>query len=244
MGLFSKKEECDICHNGVEFKKLSDGCICKECISKCNLFINPLSWKSISSEKVIVAVNAQQKNVDLLKIFSPTKKVDSHLEVDENNHLWKLNYMNVIFHYSEIISYELLEDGESITKGSLGSALVGGALFGGVGALVGSAVGTRKTNREITEFKIKITTKNPLLPDVYINLLPTGKVKSSSFLYKSYCNAAQNILAVLAVMVDVSSPKASSVSSADEIMKFKQLLDNDVISEEEFEFKKKQLLGL
>jgi len=43
-----------------------------------------------------------------------------------------------------------------------------------------------------------------------------------------------------------SSPQASApaVSSADEIMKFKQLLDAGVISQEEFDAKKKQLLGL
>lgn len=34
------------------------------------------------------------------------------------------------------------------------------------------------------------------------------------------------------------------VSSADEILKFKNLLDQGIISEEEFEVKKKQLLGI
>ena len=42
----------------------------------------------------------------------------------------------------------------------------------------------------------------------------------------------------------VSSDDASSVSSADEIMKYKQLLDNGIISEEEFEAKKRQILDL
>lgn len=35
-----------------------------------------------------------------------------------------------------------------------------------------------------------------------------------------------------------------SLSAADEIMKFKQLLDNGIITQEEFDIKKKQLLGI
>lgn len=36
----------------------------------------------------------------------------------------------------------------------------------------------------------------------------------------------------------------TGVSSADEILKFKDLLDKGVITQEEFDFKKKDLLGL
>lgn len=43
----------------------------------------------------------------------------------------------------------------------------------------------------------------------------------------------------------VASPVATvAPSAADEIIKFKQLLDNGVITQEEFDAKKKQLLGL
>ena len=42
----------------------------------------------------------------------------------------------------------------------------------------------------------------------------------------------------------VSSPVAENVSNADELKKFKELLDSGVITQEEFDAKKKQLLGL
>ena len=38
--------------------------------------------------------------------------------------------------------------------------------------------------------------------------------------------------------------KTSSSSQADELKKFKDLLDNGIITQEEFDAKKKQLLGL
>ena len=41
-----------------------------------------------------------------------------------------------------------------------------------------------------------------------------------------------------------SAQGASAISSADELKKFKELLDMGVITQEEFDAKKKQLLGL
>lgn len=245
MGLFSKSELCSICNSYTSSKKLSNGCICKDCIKKCDLFVKPLSWKCVSVEKTHNAIHAQEENNNLLKIFSSSKTVGGHLTVDETNQLWKLDFLNVIFSYNDIVDFELLQDGESITKGGLGSAIVGGALFGSVGAVVGGTIGKKKTKQEITELKIKIITKNTFYPDLYINFLTTGKVKSSSFLYKSCCNCAQDILSQLSIMTEsASNNNIPLISSADEIMKYKKLLDDNIITKEEFEAKKKQLLEL
>ncbi|MBJ8090218.1 SHOCT domain-containing protein [Bacillus cereus] len=47
------------------------------------------------------------------------------------------------------------------------------------------------------------------------------------------------------MLVNKSRPQvAASVSGADEILKYKELLDQGVITEEEFRAKKKQLLGI
>lgn len=41
-----------------------------------------------------------------------------------------------------------------------------------------------------------------------------------------------------------TSTKTTSISAADEILKFKELLDQGILTQEEFDAKKKQLLGL
>ncbi|WP_218976437.1 SHOCT domain-containing protein [Bacillus cereus] len=47
------------------------------------------------------------------------------------------------------------------------------------------------------------------------------------------------------ILANKSKPQVSaSVSGADEILKYKELLDQGVITEEEFQAKKKQLLGI
>lgn len=44
--------------------------------------------------------------------------------------------------------------------------------------------------------------------------------------------------------VNISTTQTSSPSAADEILKFKELLDADIITQEEFDTKKKELLGM
>lgn len=55
----------------------------------------------------------------MTQIFQPTKKIEKYISFDENNKLWKVKTLLTVFEYSDIVSYELLEDGESITKGVL-----------------------------------------------------------------------------------------------------------------------------
>jgi hypothetical protein len=60
---------------------------------------------------------------------------------------------------------------------------------------------------------------------------------------KSY-NTAMEIKSYIESYSETSSTVINQSSGADEIIKFKKLLDNGVISKEEFESKKKQLLGM
>lgn len=58
------------------------------------------------------------------------------------------------------------------------------------------------------------------------------------------CNSASLSDATEEEVMQVQASKGGSVSVADELKKFKELLDMGVISQEEFDAKKKQLLGL
>ena len=161
-----------------------------------------MSWKNIDVEKVRRAITASENNAELMDMFQPTKKVQKYISFDERNKLWTISGYNILFKYEDILSYELLEDGESITKGGLGGALVGGALFGGAGAIVGGITGKKKTKKEINEFRIKIITRNEFYPEVYINFLIAGSIKSGSMTYKGYKDAAQKIITELTLITD------------------------------------------
>ena len=68
------------------------------------------------------------------------------------------------------------------------------------------------------------------------------------FSYKDANEYAKGVFSVLYKAFTEYKEKGenndSSVSAADEIVKFKKLLDDGIISQEEFDAKKKQLLGL
>ena len=157
---------------------------------------------------------------------------------------------HAVYHYNQIVDFELLENGQTITKGGLGRAVVGGVLFGGVGAVVGGVTANRKAKGVCKSLKIKITLRNSLNLTEYIHFIDTATSTDSAF-YQNRYETAHEILSALQLAVEqiggsaaTGTPTESVVSSADEILKFKQLLDLGAITQEEFDAKKKQLLEL
>lgn len=139
------------------------------------------------------------------KEFNATKKVGTYFYVDDNNKQWVIPDCQItgkikkaiIHNYNEIINYELLEDGNSLYKGGLGSAIVGGALFGGVGAIVGSTIGAKKAY--CSKLQIKITLNNINNPVEYVNLIESN-TKKDNFIYKTCYNSAQEIISILQII--------------------------------------------
>lgn len=259
MGFFDLKAECAICNKKIglnRFQIVNKEWICPECLKKCGFTaMTPIKMMTIS--QIHAAMEKKEKSAVALKTFVVTKKIGSFLEVDENKKQWLIpdglfggKKNPQIYNFTDIVDFELLEDGTSITKGGLGRALAGGVLFGGVGAIVGGVTGGKKSKAICNSLKIKITLNSITTPTTYINFIKTS-TKKNSFIYKSNFSLAQESLSVLQLMCNGASGQEHSLSDsnpgtsdADEILKFKQLLDNGVITQEEFEAKKKQLLGL
>lgn len=185
------------------------------------------------------------------KYFHATKTTDK-IEIDDKRKLFRFDIFKV-HSFDELFSYELLEDGKEIVTGGvgIGRALVGGALFGGVGAIVGGLSKKKKTKETCSKIEIRFTLKNGSQPNEYIKLL-NKKVEKSSGTYERAMRKARDILSTFDLIVDAqekeptkievvsNSPKSNDIAS--EIKKFKELLDIDAITQEEFDKKKKELL--
>ena len=118
-----------------------------------------------------------------------------------------------IVNYSDVLDFELVEDGKSlVTKGGLGSAVVGGVLFGGVGAIVGGSTGKRKGVSTVTALKIRILVKDMNNPNAYINLITTY-TKSDSMIYKISYEVAQKIFAMLQIVTSEAIPIADELNN-------------------------------
>lgn len=280
MGLF-KKKLCPICNTEVGLFSIStysvDGLflcsICGDIVSNGGLTPEKANGKSLAEIKEayelgVIAINKRQEkiseqkreNADRISKFNATRTIGTYMQIDEDKHQWtvssgifstKVTNNSSIYLYSDILNYELLEDGATITKGgaSIGRAAVGGILFGGVGAVIGGVTGKKKSIPTCTSLKIKITVNDLVNPVVYINLITT-ETKKSSFIYQTSYQTAQEILSTLDLLTSESDKEKSvsaenaQISVADEIKKFKELLDMGAITQEEFDAKKKDLLGL
>lgn len=262
MGLFGgKQENCPVCGNQVKglFKlKIKDGALCQQCAQKINMDNSMIPYQSIDDMKAHLAYREQnQIAFDNFVVSREIYAGGHYFRVDETKKLWyssnqKQPINPPIFRFDEIVDYEFSEDGETVTKGGLGRAAVGGLLFGGVGAVVGGVTGGKKSKTIVKSMKIRISLKNKYTTSCEIELVSPGTdCKAGGFIYNTNKQVANNLISLLDSMTSQAqaapSEQASAApqaSAADEIMKFKNLLDNGVITQEEFDAKKKQLLGL
>lgn len=103
------------------------------------------------------------------------------------------------YSFDDLISYELLEDDFSVTKGGLGMALIGGAVFGGVGAITGGIIGKRTTKRKIENLSIRVSINSFDAPLLLIPLIDKP-IKTNSKEYAIACKEAYDILAAFDVI--------------------------------------------
>ena len=101
-----------------------------------------------------------------------------------------------IYNFSDLNSFELLEDDSQITSGGIGQALVGGLLFDGAGLIAGGITGKRKTKKVVESMFIKLHINDFNNPLIMIPLI-TEKTKISSKEYKEAFNLANQLVAML-----------------------------------------------
>lgn len=254
MGLFNK-ESCIICNgktNALTKAKASSGVVCSSCLSLCSPgFIRNIGNKTTTDIKE--HIEYVKENQLLYNSFQATDTVGKLFFVDKVNQRFYIpvsaatlyNKIPIVYSFDNIVDYELVVDGESYTKGgaSIGRALIGGAIFGGAGAIIGGSTGKRKQNEVIKKMYIKISLKHPYDSYTEIPLIST-EVKKGAFIYNTMTDAANKILALLDSMVASEPVAIPSASAADELLKYKQLLDCGALTQEEFDTKKKELLNL
>lgn len=193
---------CAICENkvGLNRNTIADKeSICKSCLMRANL--SPLE---ILKLRKFTADDLKLKIGDNPTGFGTTKKIGPYVHFDDREKKWGLPSLGVVisqnsYDYSDVIGVELLEDGETVAKGGVGRALVGGALFGGTGAIVGAV--TRKGKDVCKSLKVKVTIRNMNKPAVFITFLDK-KTKKDNPTYKKAYQQAQECLSAFQIICD------------------------------------------
>ena len=101
-----------------------------------------------------------------------------------------------VYNFSDLNSFELMEDDSQVTSGGVGQALVGGLLFDGAGLIAGGITGKRKTKKVVESMFIKLHINDFNNPLIMIPLI-TEKTKINSKEYKEEFNLANQLIAML-----------------------------------------------
>lgn len=262
MGLFGTKERCPVCGGkvpGVFRIKIKDGKIlCGNCARK--MYMDSSMWKFQSADDIKEHLKYRDQNSLLFTSFQATQEIKGGgfvFRIDRNKQLWYISSkteMEIktppVFRFDEIVDYSFSENGTIVTKGGLGSAVAGGLLFGGVGAIVGGITASKRGKTDINSMTVRISLNNDYITQREIELLPgIANCTKGGFTYKETKKEADSILSILDSMCSIASLAMSNSqcnmpSSADEIKKYKELLDIGAITKEEFDAKKKQLLDI
>ena len=128
-------------------------------------------------------------------------------------------------------------------------AVVGGAIAGGVGAIVGATTGG-KQNDYIDHLGLIITLKDGSNFEI-VFIRKIEQEKANSFTARDDIQRFNTLVSMIDAIIAKNNQTAKTTSTentnpdpADEIRKFKKLADDGIITQDEFEAKKKQLLGL
>lgn len=185
-----------------------------------------------------------------------------YLAIDPKNKRWVLVIPNLphpyVYKFKELISYELVDDGETTYSSNTGKALVGGLLFGAAGAVVGAA-SKKKVKTTCKDMHIDLNINVIKSPMQVLQIINDAEISRDSELYKQKLAFAKNVMAMLAYIKENAEPSEPEETHPEqkqlesqqrtgdiyaEIEKLHTLKEKGIITDEEFQKKKRSLLGI
>ena len=186
---------------------------------------------SIHGNEQQFRVDLEHKQIAICSIF-PYQKID-------------------IINFSDIIEFQIIEDSNTVMKGGVGRAVVGGALAGGVGAIVGA--NTRASKNVINILQIRIITKKISNTLYTIDLIKT-EIEKNSMEYRNAMNFANNVYAILTSIITNNDKVSNNLGGKktmeqnnnnfiEQLERLSKLRNDGMITEKEFEESKQKILN-
>ena len=160
----------------------------------------------------------------------------------------------VIVRYADIVSSEVILDSESIIKtdrvSQIGGAVIGGALTGGIGALIMAMSASKKQIDKVNKIELKVLTmetKNPIHTVLFYDKNSWGASKSSledANKWYDYISVAIKESQIQSQKISVKSNAAPpTISLTDELLKLSELRSKGLLTDDEFTNAKKKLIA-
>lgn len=260
MGLFGGPVLCSICgkETGTSSNpkhKAMDGVICNECFRAAGYTRGMVVFGS-ELQSIKKQIQAHQNKQQELSAFERTRGFGGLLSVDDKHRKWYCTMIesrmqpvqSPIYDFDQIKSACIEEDDRVVTstkERDLGRTVVSGVLFGEVGAVVAAMTekSSSVTSTVVNKISVAIQLKNAEETTVRITV-SMDAVKRGTPRYRTARNTAEEILHGLESILPSEEAASTVADPAAEIRKFKALLDDGIITQDEFDAKKKQLLGL
>ncbi|MCT3272339.1 DUF4428 domain-containing protein, partial [Lactiplantibacillus plantarum] len=254
--------------------KLTDGKICDDCASRVGLKNNFSSQSAVKYLTVQDIKNHQDSHtqIDAKQLLFDNKSEYEKLLItfkkEGNGHigkvylsdkrkqfLIKLSFMEnladepfQLYDYSDLEGYDPIENGTTIEdKHGLSRAIAGGLIAGPTGAVLGAFSGN-KSYAAVSKVSVVLYFKGDHRVEAVL-LNETTKTDSSAYHITQqellrFCHDLDTIIANNNSNVNEPATPVSATDSADQLRKLKGLLDDGILTEEEFTAKKKQILGI
>jgi hypothetical protein len=159
---------------------------------------------------------------------------------------------------NELLSVEIFEDGDSITKtdrvSQMGGAILGGLALGGVGAIIGGLSGTTKNSSKIRRVDLRLVVNDTAHPLHDLMIYVEGE--RDGIRHGPAVELARHWHGIIEVLIKRAEAEeranhanlipqiASPPSVADEIRKLADLFRSEMLTAEEFKHQKAKLLGM
>ena len=222
-----------------------------------------LAMIQIKKENIASILNGgMYQNQSLDSNFNITKEIkilasgwtSTKLLIDNDNQKFSIQKGNKVsksYNFSDLINYEVYENGVSKVKGTAGKALIGGAFFGLGGLIVGSSMG-KSIKEKCNQLKLIIRVNDISNPQIVITYIDNVDWDKSGFTYRNMKENLQEVCSVLEFMINsrtleetaMSSNQNNQKSNKDQLLELKEMLNEGLITQEEYDQKKKQILGL
>mgnify|MGYP000856163112 CR=1 FL=1 len=264
------KEECCICNkiDKCSVHSKDEASICFDCLKviASNLNVSPLKFTArlwtldelkqmYQNTSLPTDIITEQNSRRWTSMGIPVVEKFLDIEFNHTNKMISLPNSNIFgkpyhtYSYNDIMKFEYYENSKMVTEGGIGKALVGGILFGTNGAIIGSA-SSKNISTHIEKQEVHIYIRKPETNDVKIYKIDVAHI------FKYSKEKAEKLMLMIQNAIDMVRPQtvqsSAVISSTDkseddipnQIRKFKALLDDGIITSEEFEIKKKQLLDI
>ena len=226
---------CSICGEKMgifDRESCPDGFVCKRCRS---LFSDlGMDYKTVPADKLKEGWKFFNDRRERAKGFENLQEPGTMVAyVNRAQRLMTVAGIPGWFTFGELVDYTVKVDTKVVTetKGSVTRAIAGGIVAGPVGAVVGGNTAKKVSHTEESNPKMSFIVEYPM-----------GRFQSPVYTYS--CKVRELCEEIFKERAETKKVPDTLSSIADELMKFKKLLDVGAITEDEYNAEKERLLNL